>query len=601
MQHEVTRPKAVHRRIRALGGAAALGLAAALLAAVGAAPPAVAGAAVHTAAALHKPRVPAGVYWGVDPAFQSGVGTGQQAATFTGYAGRPPAIVSFYISWTSPLPSDLAAVSAAGSVPMINWKCGPTDESIVLGGSDQTIRSMAEALKAFGRPVFLRWFWEMNLPEKDLGSGGHQPCLGPNETTTAQEPQYRNAWQRIWTIFQQVGATNVAFVWGVSAAQNAPDGANFYPCAGSSSTANCKYVDWIAGDVYDRPTYKNNFSGIFAKFYGEFAMPAYGKPMMLAETGATGSSEQVPWLEDIQRSLDTEFAQVHAVVYVDATTALDSYILQPGTAGMATYQATGQQPHFGDYDTPVDTYGFATSSGTVHVYDGYSFGEETGQSLPARIVGFAFGPDASGYWLVGADGSVYAFGSVKDLGSMRGQHLNKPIVAMAATPDGRGYWLVASDGGMFSYGDARFLGSTGDFHLNKPIVGMASTGDGHGYWLVASDGGMFAFGDAKFRGSMGGQHLNKPIDGMASTGDGRGYWLVASDGGIFSFGDAHYGGSLAGAGLTTSIVSAARDLLNGYYVALTAGGSVYQFPGGTLASTVEASSPAVQIATSAVG
>ena len=30
---------------------------------------------------------------------------------------------------------------------------------------------------------------------------------------------------------------------------------------------------------------------------------------------------------------------------------------------------------------------------------------------------------------------------------------------MAATPDGGGYWLVAADGGIFAIGDAAFDGS----------------------------------------------------------------------------------------------------------------------------------------------
>jgi hypothetical protein len=30
---------------------------------------------------------------------------------------------------------------------------------------------------------------------------------------------------------------------------------------------------------------------------------------------------------------------------------------------------------------------------------------------------------------------------------------------MAPTPGGRGYWLVAADGGVFAFGDARFCGS----------------------------------------------------------------------------------------------------------------------------------------------
>lgn len=36
---------------------------------------------------------------------------------------------------------------------------------------------------------------------------------------------------------------------------------------------------------------------------------------------------------------------------------------------------------------------------------------------------------------------------------------NAPIVGMAATPTGRGYWVVAADGGIFAYGDAGFFGN----------------------------------------------------------------------------------------------------------------------------------------------
>ena len=49
-------------------------------------------------------------------------------------------------------------------------------------------------------------------------------------------------------------------------------------------------------------------------------------------------------------------------------------------------------------------------------------------------------------------------------------------------PDGKGYWLVAADGGVFAFGDATFEGSMGGRRLNDPVVGMAGAPDGHGYW-----------------------------------------------------------------------------------------------------------------------
>ena len=100
--------------------------------------------------------------------------------------------------------------------------------------------------------------------------------------------------------------------------------------------------------------------------------------------------------------------------------------------------------------------------------------------------------------------------------------LNAPIVSGAVTPDGRGYWLVGADGGVFAFGDAGFYGSTGALHLISPDRrASTSTTNGRGYWEVAADGGVFAFGDAGFHGSASGRPLAGPIVGHGPHGPGR--------------------------------------------------------------------------------
>ena len=183
-----------------------------------------------------------------------------------------------------------------------------------------------------------------------------------------------------------------------------------------------------------------------------------------------------------------------------------------------------------------------------------------------------------GYWLVGRDGGIFAFGDAPFAGSTGGLKLNQPIVGMASNPTGTGYWFVAADGGIFSFGDAKFHGSTGDIKLNKPIVGMAPTKTGQGYYLVASDGGIFSFGDAKFRGSTGDIKLNKPIIGMAAAPNGRGYWLVASDGGVFAFGNgADFFGSTGDIKLNQPIVGIAPTNSNKGYWFVAADGGIFNF------------------------
>ncbi len=57
---------------------------------------------------------------------------------------------------------------------------------------------------------------------------------------------------------------------------------------------------------------------------------------------------------------------------------------------------------------------------------------------------------------------------------MAGNTMNAPVVAMVAMPDGGGYWLMGADGGVFALGDAPFLGSAVSYHLNQTIT-SAST------------------------------------------------------------------------------------------------------------------------------
>ncbi len=259
------------------------------------------------------------------------------------------------------------------------------------------------------------------------------------------------------------------------------------------------------------------------------------------------------------------------------------------TAGAtrAVARGTAAPPGTGTDVSPESSAMLAEASGSGYWLVGadgnvYAFGVPALGSLSAiplawPIAGAAASPDGSGYWLVAADGGVFAFGNAGFFGSTGAIRLNSPIVGMAATPTGAGYWLVSADGGVFSFGDARFFGSTGAIRLNSPIVGMATSPSGAGYWLVASDGGVFAFGDARFLGSTGGIILNKPIVGMSASPSGRGYRFVASDGGLFSFGDAAYAGSAAGRGLANPIAGVAGSPTGNGYWLVGSTGAVYAY------------------------
>jgi hypothetical protein len=233
-------------------------------------------------------------------------------------------------------------------------------------------------------------------------------------------------------------------------------------------------------------------------------------------------------------------------------------------------------------------YRLVASDGGIFSFNAPFYGSTGNLHLPAPVVTTVSTPTGRGYWLLGADGTVYPFGDAGSYGSARGFR----AVGMAPTADGKGYWVVGSNCEIAAFGDASpYTGAMpagtvaavtpapgGGFwyatvggavlavggaaplapqvpaRLNAPIVGLAATASGKGLWEVAADGGIFTAGDAVFHGSTGNLRLNQPVVGMAGTSDGNGYWLVAADGGIFTFGDAGFHGSTGSMQLNAPVI-----------------------------------------------
>jgi len=134
-------------------------------------------------------------------------------------------------------------------------------------------------------------------------------------------------------------------------------------------------------------------------------------------------------------------------------------------------------------------------------------------------------------------------------------------VAIAPTFDGGGYWLVGRDGGLFAFGDAKFHGSVPGLHLHvSDVVGMVSSPTSGGYLLVGSDGGVFAFGQGHFHGSLPGMKVHvKDIRAILPSSSGGGYVLVGADGGAFIFGSGvTFKGSLPGEGIKATDIVGSR-------------------------------------------
>ncbi len=233
--------------------------------------------------------------------------------------------------------------------------------------------------------------------------------------------------------------------------------------------------------------------------------------------------------------------------------------------------------------TPQTTQGGQGSSGNAaksgywmlgadgHVY---AFGASAYGNARRAAVAIAPRRDGKGYWVTDALGVVSHFGTAGAHGGGPALRAGELVSTISATPSGNGYWLFTNRGRAFAYGDAHFYGDMSATVLNGPVVASVATPTGHGYFMVGSDGGVFSFGDAHFHGSTGAMHLNKPIVGISPTPDNRGYWLVASDGGVFAF-SAPFRGSM-GATTLSKPVNGLVAYGNGYLMVASDGG-VFDF------------------------
>ena len=211
-----------------------------------------------------------------------------------------------------------------GAIPFLDWSSVADDSSgtssaepstlaaVINGDWDSYITSFAEAAKAWGHPFFLRFDWEMN--------GNWFPWSeGVNGNTAGQ---YVAAWRHVHDIFEQVGATNVSWVWcpNVDFANKLTSLQELYP--GNS------YVDWTCLDGYNWGSNSagassgdgwQSFDQIFQSTYNEIVNTvAPGKPMIIGEVGSTeDGGSKASWISNMLSDIPTNYPDIHGLMYFD--------------------------------------------------------------------------------------------------------------------------------------------------------------------------------------------------------------------------------------------------------------------------------------------
>jgi hypothetical protein len=249
-----------------------------------------------------------------------------------------------------------------------------------------------------------------------------------------------------------------------------------------------------------------------------------------------------------------------------------------GSTGSTTVVVNGPLGH---------GYWLVGSDGGIFTFGAAQFYGSTGSlRLQRPVVGIVPTGDEGGYWLDASDGGVFSYGDTQFDGSIPGLGINPsgsglphsldaPIVGMVPSADDGGYFMVGSDGGVFAFGDAKFAGSCpGIGGCSGAAVAVMPDATGNGYWVVTATGHVYTFGDAPYFGAPGPQSV--PVTSAARSPNGNGYMILFANGAVSSYGQTAFAGCPQGApygGLNPATALFVTADGGGYWVA-TANGTV---------------------------
>lgn len=241
-------------------------------------------------------------------------------ADYTRDIGIAPKIVMYFQPWRTAngscstfneYPFLPGSVASAGAIPMITWEphqdgLGNLNASefsyarILSGAHDECITKTAREVRAFARPVMIRFAHEMN-GQSNTWTGivnGNNPS------------GYVQMYRRVVDMFRQEGATNAQFLWSPDHASPpevaAPSNEirNYYPGDG--------YVDLIGVSGYNWGNDPLRGGGwvsgeqVFKNFLQTMVRTYAGKPILVTEIGSVpsyGAFSRSQWYSDTIRYL----------------------------------------------------------------------------------------------------------------------------------------------------------------------------------------------------------------------------------------------------------------------------------------------------------
>jgi len=298
-------------------------------------------------------------------------------------------VCSYYTNVGSPFSASLAANSRSrGVIPLITlevWNPGKgvnqpqySMDAITSGSMDAYFRKYAQDVKAYGGPVWLRPFHEMN--------GNWYPWCGTVNGNTPQKSIA--AWRHIRTLFVEEGATNAKFVWSP----------NIHSIPWGTSPAikaywpGEQYVDIMALDGFNFGTIggKNwhTFESLYAGPYKEIAALSPTKPIIVAETGCTAKGgDKAKWISDMFKVIPQRFPRIVGVVWFNANKDRD-WRVDSSSATRQAFVAASSGYHWINKkatSASIKTSKKSTRRGKAFTLSGYLKAGKTGDRVRVEV------------------------------------------------------------------------------------------------------------------------------------------------------------------------------------------------------------------------
>ncbi len=221
-------------------------------------------------------------------------------ATFASATGVHPRLTEYYSGWNERFRTSFADASRNSGATLV-VQLQPNNvplTAITAGHWDAYLRSYAAEVRAYGHPVILSFGREMNGTWYSWASGHATPA------------QFVAAWRHVVTIFRQQGASNVSWLWTVTAVggsgMSGPGLGEWWPGAPWVSVVGVDGYYYRASDT---------FSSVFEPALEQIR--AFTKaPVIISEVGIGPNSNR----ENQIRALfpGVKASRISAVIWFDA-------------------------------------------------------------------------------------------------------------------------------------------------------------------------------------------------------------------------------------------------------------------------------------------